>query len=98
MANPDEALVCQIANSIERVKASLANPKEDHAEKIDVVLTYNGRSIGLQVSKTGKSKKESKKLLKRGVIPISTHKFLGIKKSESEIRNEIITAIRTQFN
>jgi len=76
MRNRDELYVVDIANRIPGVIARLGTPEEDCGyHKADVVMMYNNSNYYVQVSYTPKSKREKKKLLKRGTYPVHTHKF-----------------------
>lgn len=90
MHNHDERYICALLNRIPGVKARLATPEEDGGpRKADVVAEYNGKTFYFQVSRQKKSKRERRKLLKRGTIPIHTHRFLGLSRSREELLAEL---------
>ncbi|MGM5479946.1 MAG: hypothetical protein ACQESC_00635 [Nanobdellota archaeon] len=90
MKNQDELYVRNIASQIPGVTSRLGTAQEDCGyNKADVILTYNGNEYYIQVSHTPKSKKEQKKLSKRGTHPIHTHKFQELPLDEKIIYKNI---------
>ena len=53
------------------------------------MVKYEGETFYFQVSHTPKSKKEQEKLLKRGTLPISTHKYKGMPIPEDHLIKSI---------
>ena len=90
MRNIDESYVLEIAKKIPGVEARPATNEEDCGNrKADIVIKYHGQEYFIQVSHQPKSKRERRKLIKRGTYPVHTHKYVGHPLEEYEIRKEI---------
>jgi hypothetical protein len=90
MKNQDEIYVRDIANMIQEVSARSGTHEEDCGyHKADVVIGYQGNIYYIQVSHTPKSKRELRKLSKRGTHPIHTHRFQGMPLAREEIMKNI---------
>ena len=84
--NSDENYIMKLANTIPGAYARLATGEEDCGyHKADVVVEYSGKTSYLQVSHTEKSKKEIKKLEKRGTVPVHTFAFKDHPLSKSKM-------------
>jgi hypothetical protein len=90
-----ETYIVNLAKEIPCVNARRATADEDYRYKADVVINYRDKNFYIQVSAQPKSKKESQTLMKRGIFSVSVNKFKNIKKTETDIKSELESIIKS---